>query len=554
MSNLIAWVVLIPLVTAVLVLPFTGRPELQRRIALASGALLLALIGWVTYLAVIQGEILVLPLGNWAPRVGIVWVVDALAAIMISLTAITSFAMLLYAGGSLRGYREAKYVYPLHQLLLMGIYGSFVTGDFFNLFVFFEIMLLASFALISLGARPRQLNQTFPYVLINLVASAVFLAGVGAVYGTAGTVNMAEVSHRIATGELPGAFWAGISLVLLVFAIKTALVPVFFWLPDSYPEAPIPIAGLFAGLLTKVGVYTLFRSVPLITGTEPGGFHAFLVFVAAATMLIGVLGALGRNNIREILSFHIISQVGYMVFGLALYTPLAVAAGLFYIVHHIIVKSALFFAGGIAERVGGSGMLGGVSGMAKTHPWVAVGFFIPAMALAGLPPFSGFWGKFFLIVAGFQVQAWAATAIAILVSLLTLASMLKIWTYAFWGAPGGQVEPKLGHNRGMVGATLLLAGLSVGIGVAAPPLFHYSEIAAAQLLAVTPYVDAVVGVGGIDASVVAHAGGESIVTPTPSAALASPVEALMPGSNAFVAGGGSAPETQPSALGGKTGS
>jgi multicomponent Na+:H+ antiporter subunit D len=499
MNNLVAIAILLPVVTAVLLLPFTGRPELQRRIALGSGVLLLALIGWIVRLTV-AGEILVLPLGNWAPTVGIVWVVDALSAIMLALTAVTSFAMLLYASGSLRGFREAKYVYPLHQLLLVGINGSFVTGDLFNLFVMFEIMLLSSFALISLGARPRQMNQTFPYVLVNLVSSAVFLAGVGAVYGTAGTVNLAELSRRIATGELPGVFWAAIALVLLVFAVKTALVPVFFWLPDSYPEAPIPIAGLFAGLLTKVGVYTLYRSVPLVTGSEPGIFHALLVFIAAATMLIGVLGALGRNNIREILSFHIISQVGYMVFGLALYTPVAVAAGIFYIVHHIIVKTALFFAGGIAERVGGSGMLGGVSGVARTHPWVAVGFFIPAMALAGLPPFSGFWGKFFLIVAGFGVEAWAATTIAILVSLLTLASMMKIWTYAFWGAPQGQRDPAIGYDRGMVGGTLLLAGLSVAIGIFAPPLFAYSEQAAAQLLAVTPYVDAVLSAGGLDAS------------------------------------------------------
>jgi multicomponent Na+:H+ antiporter subunit D len=505
MSNLIAWIVLIPLLTAVAVLPFTGRPEVQRRIGLASAVVLLLVVGYVVRLTV-AGEILVLTLGNWAPRVGIVWVVDALAAIMLALTAITSLAMLLYASGSMRGYREVKYFYPLHQLLLMGIHGSFVTGDFFNLFVFFEIMLLASFALISLGARPRQLNFTFPYVLLNLIASAIFLGGVGAVYGTAGTVNMAELSVRVAAGGLPSAFWGGISLVLLVFAIKTALVPVFFWLPDSYPEAPIPIAGLFAGLLTKVGVYTLFRSVPLITGSEPAGFHGFLLAIAAATMLIGVLGALGRNNIREILSFHIISQVGYMIFGLAIYTPVAVAAGIFYIVHHIIVKSALFFAGGIAERVGGSGMLGAVRGIARTHPWVAVGFFIPAMALAGLPPFSGFWGKFFLIVAGFQVEAWAATAVAIVVGLLTLASMMKIWTYVFWGAPEGQAQPALGHDRGMLAGTLLLASLSVIIGLAAAPLFRYSEVAAAQLLAVTPYVEAVRGAGGMDASLIARGG------------------------------------------------
>jgi multicomponent Na+:H+ antiporter subunit D len=543
MSNLVGIAVLIPLVTAVALLPLQGRPTLQRQISIWSGVLLLGVVGWLVYLTVL-GQIVVLPLGNWAPWVGIVWVVDALAAIMLALTAINSFAMLLYASGSLRGYREAKYVYPLHQFLLVGIIGSFVTGDLFNLFVMFEIMLLASFALISLGARSRQLNLTFPYVLVNLTASALFLAGVGGVYGTAGTVNMAELSRRVAAGEVPPIFWAAISLVLLVFAIKTALVPVFFWLPDSYPEAPIPMAGLFAGLLTKVGVYTLFRSVPLITGSEPGTFHAVLLVVAALTMLIGVLGALGRNNIREILSFHIVSQVGYMIFGLAIYTPLALAAGIFYIVHHIIVKSALFFAGGIAERVGGTGVLGGVRGIAKTHPWVAVGFFIPAMALAGLPPFSGFWGKFFLIVAGFQVGAWAATAIAVIVSLLTLASMMKIWNYTFWGAPEGQREPAIGHDRGMIAGTLLLAGLSVAIGFLAAPLFDYSERAAAQLLAVTPYVDAVLGAGGVD---VTDLPPESALVPAPPPApdAGAPVGEVIPQSAfrtphpAGVAGGGS---------------
>jgi multicomponent Na+:H+ antiporter subunit D len=536
MSNLVGFAVLIPLVTGISLLPLQGRPELQRQISLWSGVLLLAVIGYIVYLTVL-GHILVLPLGNWAPWVGIVWVVDALAAIMLALTAINSFAMLLYASGGLRGFREAKYVYPLYQFLLVGILGSFVTGDLFNLFVMFEIMLLASFALISLGARARQLNQTFPYVLVNLVASAIFLAGVGGVYGTAGTVNMAELSRRIATGELPPVFWAAIALVFLVFAIKTALVPVFFWLPDSYPEAPIPLAGLFAGLLTKVGVYTLFRSVPLFTGTEFGAFHALLLFIAAMTMLIGVLGALGRNNIREILSFHIVSQVGYMIFGLAIYTPLAVAAGIFYIVHHIIVKSALFFAGGIAERVGGSGMLGAVRGVAKTHPWVAVGFFIPAMALAGLPPFSGFWGKFFLIVAGFQVEAWAATAIAVVVSLLTLASMMKIWNYTFWGPVEGQQEPAVGHDRGMLAGTLLLAGLSVAIGLLAAPLFRYSEQAAAQLLAVTPYVEAVIGAGGVDATHIP------------------PETALLPGRPAEPVGvGGDIPHPSHSVLGAHEGS
>jgi multicomponent Na+:H+ antiporter subunit D len=329
------------------------------------------------------------------------------------------------------------------------------------------------------------------------VGSAMLLGGVGAIYGVAGTVNMAELSRRAATGEAPPVFWAGMALVLVVFALKTALAPVFFWLPDAYPEGPIPISGLFAGLLTKVGVYTLFRTVPLVAGDGSGLLQEILLITAATTMLVGVVGALGRSSIREILSFHIVSQVGYMVFGLAVYTPIAVAAGIFYVVHHIIVKTALFFAGGIAERVGGTGTLGRVRGMARTHPWVAVGFFIPAMALAGLPPFSGFWGKFFLIVGGYQAGAWISTTVAIVVSLLTLASMMKIWTATFWGPAEGQVEPELGRDRGMLAGTLSLAGLSVLIGLAAAPLFSYSERAAAQLLEVRPYVDAVLATAAI---------------------------------------------------------
>jgi multicomponent Na+:H+ antiporter subunit D len=501
MSNLPAVPILLPLLTALAMVPLAGRRDAQRGVAIGSGVLLLAYVLWVATRTT-AGEIFVLPLGNWHPTVGIVWVVDALSSVMLVLTAITSLATLVYAPGGLRPDREGPYFHLLHQFILVGVNGAFITGDFFNLFVFFEIMLLASFATISLGARARQLNQTFPYVLVNLVASALFLAAVGGVYGTAGSVNMAEVSRRAATGELPATFWAAAMLLIVVFAIKTALVPVFFWLPDSYPEAPIPSAAFFAGILTKVGVYTMFRSVPLLTGREPDVFHAVLLFIAAATMLIGVLGALGRGTIREILSFHIVSQVGYMIFGLALYTPLAVAAGIFYVVHHIIVKSALFFAGGIAERVGGSGRLGAISGMAATHPWVAAAFFVPAMALAGLPPFSGFWGKFLLIVAGFEAGAYAATAVAIIVSLLTLASMMKIWTAVFWGAPPATPIPRLPYGRSMVGATLTLAALSVVIGVLASPLFDVSQRAAAQLLEVTPYVQAVLEVGGFQVGAV----------------------------------------------------
>ncbi len=482
--------VLLPLFTAVLLALFSGRPRLERWLSLASGALLFA-TALVISARTSRGAILVLALGGWSPRVGIVWVTDSLAALMLLFASIVALAALAYAPGSLRGARERRCFYPLHQLMMAGVNGSLVTGDLFNLFVFFELMLLSSFALLALGTRTGRLQPTLTYVVMNLVASALLLGGVGAVYGTAGTVNMAELAVRVREGGLPLAFWGAGTLVLVVFMVKAALAPVFFWLPDAYPEASAVVNGLFAGLLTKVGVYTLFRAVPLLGAAAPGGLRPALLVIAAATMVIGVVGALGRSTTRGILSFHIVSQVGYMIFGLALFTPLAVAAGLFHTIHNMVAKTALVFAGGIVEGIGGSDALFHVRGLARTHPWVAVGFFVPAMSLAGLPPLSGFWGKLLLVVAGFQAGAFVVTTVSLVVGLLTLASMLKIWSAVFWGEPTEQRSPRAGADRGMLSATLGLGALTVILGLAAGPIFAHLERTATALLEATPYVDAV---------------------------------------------------------------
>lgn len=482
--------VVLPLVTAVLLLPMTGRVRLQHALALVSGSLLLANAMFLVARTA-HGAILVLPIGSWSPRVGIVWVVDALAAVMLLFSALVSYAALLYAPGSFQGERERRTFYPLHQFLMVGVGGSLLTGDVFNLFVFFEVMLLASFTLIALGERARQVRAAVPYVIVSLVSSAVFLAGVGAMYGAAGTVNMAELSVRAASGKLPSIFWAAAAMVLVVFMVKTALFPVFTWLPDSYPEASATVNGLFAGLLTKVGVYTLFRTIPLFGRDAPLGWQPALIVIAAITMVVGVVGALGRGTIRGILSFHIVSQVGYMIFGLALFTPLALAAGLFHTVHNMVAKTALVFAGGIAERIGGSGKLGDVRGLVGTQPWLAAGFFIAAISLAGVPPSSGFWGKWFLVAGGLRIGAPVAAGISLLVGLLTLASMLKIWNATFWGKPEGQRHPEHGRDRGMLGATLALTMLTIVLGFFAAPLFAHFERVATQLLEVTSYIDAV---------------------------------------------------------------
>jgi multicomponent Na+:H+ antiporter subunit D len=277
----------------------------------------------------------------------------------------------------------------------------------------------------------------------------------------------------------------------VVFAIKAAVAPVFFWLPDAYPEAPIAVRAFFAGLLTKVGIYTLFRSVPLILGSSPTPFHTVLLALASLTMLAGVIGALGRGSVKEILSFQIVSSVGFIVFGLAVYTEATMAAAIFYAVHSVLITTALFLAGGVAERIGGSDELGSVRGLAKTHPWLATAFFVSALGLAGLPPFSGFWAKLFLVVGGFSAGAWSGTATVLVVSMLTLGLVLRLWSALFWGAPTGQVEPAAGRNRAMMGATLTLASSTVVIALIVSPLWSFSSRLGTELLQVQPYVRAV---------------------------------------------------------------
>jgi multicomponent Na+:H+ antiporter subunit D len=489
MANVVALPILLPLASAVFLLALRG--EKAQRATVLTAALQVAVAIYLVAKAQ-AGAILVLRVGGWDPHLGIVWVVDRFSAAMVLLACATSLVTALYLPRSLAPGQDHPFLRPLQQFLLVGVNGAFVTGDLFNLFVFFEILLLSSFVLLFLGARGEALRRAYPYVVVNLVASALFLAGVGAVYGTTGTVNMAELARR-ASGEVSSAFWAAIVVVLLVFSVKTALAPVFVWLPDAYPQAPIAINALFAGLLTKVGVYTLVRAVPLFLGPTRTPFHDVLVWVSAATMVIGVLGALGRGSIRGILSFHVVSQVGYMTFALGLLTRGAVAAAIFFLIHQVVVKTALFLAGGIAERMGGSGDLQTVRGLARTHPWVAAAYLVPALSLAGLPPSSGFFGKLVLIVAGVREGAWVPTAIAVAVSFVTLASMLKIWNAAFWGPPTPDLDERPARDPGILFATISLSVATLALGVFAGPVHRFCERAAQDLLETGPYVAAVLG-------------------------------------------------------------
>ena len=341
MTLLVALPILIPLCTGTVCVLCWGRIRLQRIASVVSGVA--NLVAAVALLWHVRTEgILVSMMGNWPPPFGIALVADLLSAIMVVLSATMGLTVLLYSFGDIDRRREQGGYYPLFHLLLMGINGSFLTGDLFNLFVFFEVMLIASYVLLSLGGEPGQLQESFKYLVLNLLASTVFVASVGILYAVTGTLNMADLALKIEHTEQSGLMTALSMLFLFVFGVKAAIFPLFFWLPDAYPEPPTAVSAIFGGLLTKVGVYALIRTFTLLFVQDTAFTHSLILVLAALTMIVGVLGAIVQNHFKRILSYHIISQIGYMILGLGLYTPLALAGAIFYIIHHITVKTALF--------------------------------------------------------------------------------------------------------------------------------------------------------------------------------------------------------------------
>jgi multicomponent Na+:H+ antiporter subunit D len=416
---------------------------------------------------------------------------------MLAISAPMLLAVLVYAIGQPGAERNHVGFQSVYLILSAGVAASFLTGDLFTLFVAFEMMLTASYVLITLGATRDQVRSGMTYVVISLLASVLLLVAIALVYSATGTVNLADLATRMP--ELPAGLRSAFALLLLlVFGIKAGMFPLFFWLPDSYPTAPSPVTAIFAGLLTKVGVYAIIRTQTLLF-PDADRPRDVILFLAAATMVVGVLGAIAQADVKRILSFHIVSQIGYMVLGLGLFTVSGIAGAVYFIVHQIPVKTALFLTGGLIEHVGGSGRLSRLGGMARTAPVVAVLFLVPALSLAGIPPLSGFVGKFALVSAGTDAVAYWPTAAAVAASLLTLFSMTKIWSGVFWSpadaAPDGTPHRvgRLGGPVLMVVPTAALAVISVAIAVAAGPLYDVSERAAQDLLDPSRYVTAVLG-------------------------------------------------------------
>ncbi len=495
MSNIVALLVIGPLVAAGAALGLARFHRIRDSITLV-GLTLCTVLAGVLLAEVERNGTIVVRVGGWDPELGITLVADLFAALILLVAMGTILIVESFAIGQRRTAWGADPMVAAPTLLVLtgGVSLAILTGDLFTLFVAFELILVSSYVLLTHQGTRGQIQSGMTYVVLNLLASTLFLFGVAFVYSATGTVNLALLAERIP--QLGEATRTGIGLwFLVVFGSKAAVFPLFSWLPDSYPTAPTTVTAVFAGLLTKIGVYVLIRFHTL---TDMEAIGPVMLTIAAITMLVGVAGALAQDDMKRILSFHIISQIGYMVLGLGLFSIAGVAGSILFLVHQIPVKTVLFLVGALVEDDQGTSRLDRISGLAARRPIIALFFALPALSLAGLPPFSGFVAKLALIDAGIQSSYDDSTIIAVVVvalvgSVLTLLSMTKIWLGVFWGpSEGGTGSPS---GRGSLAIMNTAAGAAVVatliVAVLAGPLWDMSERAATDLLERRPYIEEV---------------------------------------------------------------
>lgn len=514
MIALLPLVVILPLLGAAGALIAVKRQALQRIVTIVALVAVLAVSVALLFQVDAAGA-LVMEVGGWAAPFGIVLVVDRLTALMLIISAVVLLAVLVFSVGQgmADGDREApvSIFHPTYMVLAAGVFNAFIAGDLFNLYVGFEILLVASYVLLTLGGTGPRIRAGVTYIVVSLVSSALFLTSIAMIYGALGTVNMAQIAVRMP--EIDANVQLMLHLLLLIaFGIKAAVFPLSFWLPDSYPTAPAPVTAVFAGLLTKVGVYAIIRTETILfPGNQLG---EMLMVVALFTMIVGILGAVAQADIKRLLSFTLVSHIGYMIFGIALGTAAGISATIFYIVHHITVQTTLFLATGLVERQGGTTSINRLGGLLAAAPVIAVLFFIPALNLGGIPPFSGFIGKLALFTAGAAEPSWLVYVLigaGALTSLLTLYALARVWNMAFWRpadevekyessllnelseGPDGIVAAQGAKNSPslMIGATAAMVLLSVLLTVFSGPLFTLSERAGANLNGPDTYISRV---------------------------------------------------------------
>lgn len=490
--------VLIPLLTGAVLVLFRPSKVWRKRLSGIAVTLILASVLYIGR-SVSRAGVVSLRFGSWEPPFGIVFAIDWLSVLMLFFLNLIGFCVVIYSFyKSERGDDESQYYYALLMFQIAGVNGALSTGDIFNLFVWYEVMLISSYALFAQGGYRDKIKGVPDYIVINMTSSALFLVAIALTYSSYGTLNMAHLGQLTQAGYAPP--WSTTLAVLffVVFGTKAAVFPLYFWLLRGYPLATTPVAALFGGLLTKVGIYSILRVFPLMF---PGEFTAettlvrgLFYVVGAASILFGVFGALSRHEWKDILSHHITSQIGYMVVGIGLWSTAALAGTLFYVVQHTVVKSGLFLIGGLTEDYSGTTILEKQGGLIYNIPFTATLFLTAGLALAGLPPLSGFFAKMTIFYSAFvAADPWAyfVVIVGLVGGLFTLYSMVKIWRIGFLGEIDEERSGTI--RKGLYLGPSILVVTSILLGLFGGTVMQFTRKASTQLLNPSPYIEEVLG-------------------------------------------------------------
>ncbi|GLC90177.1 Na+/H+ antiporter subunit D [Lysinibacillus piscis] len=495
MSNIIVLPLIVPVITAILLVFLRENIVLQRMISLMT--LGFVILTSIVLLIEIQAQgVMRLDFSGWAPPFGILFVADSFAVLLVLIANIVASICVLFAIYTIGSHFEKMYFYSFVLLMVAGVNGSFLTGDIFNLFVCFEVMLLASYALISLGGDKVQLREALKYVLINVVASWIFLVALAFLYGTVGTLNMAHIALRVMEAGADPLITTVALLFLIVFSLKAGLL-LFFWLPGSYSVPPTAIAALFAALLTKVGIYALVRSFTLLFVNNVEVTHMVLGIMAGVTMIAGCIGAISSKDVRTIAAYNVLIGVGFIVAGLAIGTESSLQGVVYYLMHDMVAKALLFLAVGLMIFLTGETLIDNMSGLIRNYPAFGWIFFITMCSLAGIPPLSGFLGKVLIGQGAIEGGHFVLLGLGFLSSLFVLYSLLRILLGSFFGETIISLEDEKPLKGRVLMPLILLTVCTVGLGVGAQWLAPYVLDAGQTLYTPSIYIDAVLD-GGVN--------------------------------------------------------
>ncbi len=494
-ANIILAPVLIHMVVAVISLFLWQKVRPQKILSITGSAIALGFSVLIFYLNWKTGFISLF-LGGWKPPFGIIFVADTLSSVMIVLTSIVALAVSIFSTAAVSTNRIRYNFYPIYHFLIMGLLGTFLTGDLFNMYVWFEVVIISSFVLLTLGGKKMQMEAAVKYMALNILASTIFLTAIGILYGLTGSLNIADLGQKVKVIENQGLVQVTALLFFIGFGIKSAVFPLYFWLPSSYHTPPSTIAAVFGGLLTKMGIYALLRIFTVIFQPDTFALNLF-VLIAIGTLVTGALGVMNKNNIRKIFSYLIVCHIGYLIAGLGLYTEIAFSAVIFYLIHDIIIKSNLFMVGGLIYKIRGSYDLRRLGGLYGDYPKLSFTLAIVFFSLAGIPPLSGFWPKINLFTESVYQGKYLLLAAIVFASIITLIIIAKIWSEVFWKElPKPDAEEidefkvlPLYKKMSLVFPIAMLAAITLYIGLNAGSIFEISDRVAYEMANPNLYID-----------------------------------------------------------------